>query len=404
MAIACTGDHAFAPSSDPHTLLRSVQLSEHAYNMAPVAPYDTAQLHVKAVMADGTPVLAPVQYSVKDSALFIDSSGVLHVRSTLIRSVNAVIYAAVTVSGVVQRDSAYVNVMTTVPQIPTRLAINGTDLYSGQAWNVPRSLVWPNLALGGIGRWEALDAAGVAQAGFIASARTSDSTVTQVVNANLAGALGPGSDYNDFNVYPVAPGHAWMFVSMYAFGKIYRDSLEVVIGRPQLYTIASSEDQQIIHDSLKTVLRFHPDSLTVPAGSDISWFAPPNCAPIPPDATGQSCRGTFINIDFDQPQYALASRIPPAYGTTPDVFESRFNSQADYARYVYNLVGGTGNIAPFGVMMMPDPLDCSEVLPINCRDASSAGFLVSGEARRFVTPGHYHYHTTQGASGVVVVE
>lgn len=397
---ACGGDAPFAPSSDAHTFLQQVVFSIRAFNLATIAPYDTVQLHASALLGDGTAAPTTVRYTTSDSALTVDANGFLRVRSALTRGPVAAISATATMGGVTRYDTAFVTVVTGAPVIPVRLVIddttwgfNGGDVIDSTLFD----RTWPHfdvdagLAIGA----HLIGPGNVPVNGLVFDVGTSDTTVIQSCRAATDGECSLGA------LQFRAAGRAWFRMSTYAYGTILRDSIQIVVGVPHYYGVGTRVVTRA-DSGIKTEFLFSPDSIVVPAGSDVSWFPPPGCAPLTPDPNGP-CRGEQIDVIFDDSiaQYVLASRIPAAYGITPDVYQNLFGngSYKDINRagnrLDKNVVGGAGNIALFGNVISAE---CSDVIPVTCR------YPDAGESRLFTRPGTYHYHSSRGARGVVVVQ
>jgi hypothetical protein len=234
--------------------------------------------------------------------------------------------------------------------------------------------------------------------GLVMDMTSSDSTVLFI-----GGDLG----YGQYELDGFGIGTVWVRLSTYAYGRVLSDSMQVTVGAPHLYGVTSAVVLKA-KDGISSELRFYPDSLTVPSGSDIRWYPPPECPPTTSDPNNTACKGTWIDITFDDPQYVLASRIPPAYGATADVFIDLLNSQnpyVDWLRLEYNETGGSGNIPSFGAVAVDSRVEtCRIVVPLNCTYGGAA------QARLFVRPGRYPYHVTEGpvgvkgAKGIIIVE
>lgn len=410
---ACGGnDAAFAPSTDPHALLQSVQLTEHAYNLSTSPPYDTARLHAVATLADGTPAALQIRYTSNDNAVYVDSTGAIQVKGLPVHQLvdqgvsgYATIVVAATLGKQTRRDSVKVHVTPGVPEIPERLSLSKSKNVDGLpagSWSDPQVLKWPTLNLGGEAAYFTENASRDTIAPILALPASSDTTVAAV------GFFGDASPL--IRIYPRDTGRAWVKISAYAYGKTLRDSIPITVGTSRMYGIRSVRTSHLTAAGVTRALEFAPDSLDVPAGSDVIWKAPHECAyddPTSPvdggtDFWGQpsrvnpACHGPAIDITFDDSvtQYVLASRIPPAFGTTLDVFFSNFaiDDGVFAPRIGKNDHGGSGNIGTFQNIEVP-PDVCSYVFPVNCINDAA-------EARLFMRPGRYAYRVKNGVPGI----
>jgi hypothetical protein len=140
-------------------------------------------------------------------------------------------------------------------------------------------------------------------------------------------------------------------VSVYAYGAIVHDSLLFTIGQPLFGDV--SIGRRTPTGQREPVAYFDPGTVLIAVGGNVLW-------------------GNFnffnnpVDIVFDDPSAAKMSTFPfPVYA--PD----------------------SGNVAPFTV------------------ETDSAGNQIggyAGAARRFTTPGRYHYHSEiSGSSGLIIV-
>lgn len=402
---ACGGDAAFAPSKDAHVLLRSVRLSGHAYNLSKLSPYDTVTLHATVLLADGTAVSVPLRYSTVGIAVQVDSS------TGFMRAVNAASFAgkstvkvSATYLGQTVRDSAVVVVIDGMPVFvhevrPTLEAYFGTPVTTlAFRWNAtPVALIQPR----------AYDNAGNTIDGIAIASESSDSTVISSAAGSAAG--------EETVVTGKKPGEAWLRASTYAYNKYILDSAKIRVDEPQVYKIEVVTTENIRHDTLVKRVHFSPDTLVVGPGSDVVWMAPApivygyrwSKGPFPPLPPGiidslevtDSSVGPAIDVKFDSAQYSLVSNIPVLYGTDSTHYRDVIN--ATTVVYANNEHGGSGDIAPFRIHVIgssnpfgPDP--CQKTIPVNC--------TLGREARRFTHLGVYHYHSSSGLQGVIIVK
>lgn len=378
--VACKTDKGFAPSREVHTLLQTVQIREHLYNLATVAPYDTAQLHVTATMADGSPATdVRIVYTTNIPRISVDSNGVLHATGAI--AGNGIVYASVTVGGQTVRDSARVNVTDGPPTLVDSIAAPDFFRFTNNGlvpWDHTFQLVWPDVGATSVsGTPVAFDALGNPIESVLVEMHSSDSGVVKVVD--LLGWLSSGVS---LDVRAISPGQAWLYTAAYAYGKTFHDSLLVTVKKPLLYRVFG---QRFTRPDGTFRYIFDPDSITVPAGSDISWN---NRMPAD-QCSGGFCKSPPLEVKFDEPQYALASRIPRAIDETDGL--------AYYITSSLNEHGGNGDIRAFQIVFDASGTgQCTFAPPYNC--------FKGNEARRFDRPGVYRYHSTQGATGVIVVQ
>lgn len=379
LSLGCGNDAAFAPSTDPSRLLRRVEFAEHAYNLSTEAPYDTVRLVVRAQMADGTPAPGRIRYTSSDPAISIDSTGLLRVlASPLYWSTTVVV--ALTIDGQTRRDSAEVVVL---PQPPPRMthvalrigaSVNSVEMKTfsfARGWNSGsqsqplQMTAWLEDSSGHWMKVVRIRADPVDTSIVTASGTSEGRTFLQDTSGFVGGAV---------NLRERGPGTTWVRFSTYAFGVTFKDSARVTIKVPNFYTIQSEYIPRVAVGTVKRKFVFEPAELSVPAGSDVSWTLP----------GGWDSAGPGMDIKFDEPQYALPASIPPY------VVDGQLNWDGFWA-YGINEHGGSGDIAPFRYQWCDT---CDVVTHPNTAGA---------EARRFVRPGRYPFHTSLGASGVLTV-
>lgn len=132
-----TGPAPLAPGAAYWTL----QFNHRAVNLALTAPYDTVLLHAAALTATGTPLAGAgaVTYTTSDSALHVDSTGLVRARYTT-NGATAHVIATLTAQGVTLTDTALFQVTDTVPHYPLAtfsIQVNPNDVDALQRTVVP---------------------------------------------------------------------------------------------------------------------------------------------------------------------------------------------------------------------------------------------------------------------------
>lgn len=370
--LACATDKAdFVTVVDQSRLLASVQLSQHAYNVSTVAPYDTFQLHVTAYMADGSVVPATtVKYSTVDpSTLNVDSTGFV----TAMTQNNGCtpVTVAVTYAGVTRKDSAYVGVISSAP--PT---ITGIDFAAAPGDTA--TLDAPNyFAIGhNLGQFPTGgvlvsdgDSSAISSQQFCASVASRDTTVVRAQER-----IGFDAYTNNF-LRAIDTGRTWVSISMFAYGKTFSDSVRVSVGLPHVYNVKTFVTPAITLPGQKQIVTFRPDSLTVTVGADVVFIAPDPTDPNAPDGPGRVTNVTFDNTSGIE---AVTDIDPGPFGfclTGGNCQGSNEHPQS-------------GNIPNFRFDFTGD----------------ISQWTSGQEARRFSKRGTYHYHNADGATGVIVVQ
>lgn len=361
---------AFAPTNDGSLLLKSVQFDMHAYNLATDLNYNRVQLHVTALMGDGSAAPAAVRYTASDTLIEIDSTGLLTALHPTPGPVT--VTASVTVRGVTRADTVRVRVFSGVPPaLVGWLAL--TPLPGDSAVLIG---AFPVAALIGGMDNKYLNAAAYDKDGNLVdvelSLQSSDPDVAIFCSCSFG------------QVTPRSPGLVWLHLSTYAFGTYFRDSLQLRVDSLRYYTVNTKLIPETPVPGVTQVLQFYPGEFTVPRGSDVVFISPvkvlggipsKHCA-WDPDPTTLFCYGAdeYLDVIFDDPSAASASvRIDPT--NTADPYAAFAN--------VYNSQHGSGNIPPFR---------------FNDVDGENPY-----QVRTFNTPGDYAFHNSRGGKGVIHV-
>lgn len=380
-ALGCGGDSAFAPSSDVHVLLKSVQLAEHAYNLSVVSPYDTVRVHAVAAMADGSPASGTIRYSTSDSTLTVDSSGFIHAYAVTGTRYGSYVYASITENGITRRDSALVRVFS-VPYLPANItcvipAFGNLRECRDTTYDLSGFRSGIIGARRSIVNFTVRDSVNSFVDSLVVAVTSSDTAVINLFDGIVASNVnGICCEAYEKAILIRDTGQAWIRFSTNAFGRNLRDSVRVRVGLPTRYKIRSGCNPCIDVGTVHKVWHFYPAVDTVPAGSDVIWLSP---------AALDDTIGPSWDVEFTEPAYALASSIPPL--AVNGVWTGTFDG------FGFNEHGGSGNIAPFQIVVRGDA------------DITQGRFVFLGaEARRFVTPGRYPFRSSAGAQGVLVVK
>lgn len=365
--LACGGaDRAiFAPTGDQHQLLISVRLSERAFNLTLAPPYNTVQLHATALLADSTTAPGTVQFrSTAPDKFIVDSTGLITaISSTQDGGVYRVL-ASVTYAGVTRRDTAFVCVTDQAP-----LDIRHVDILSGGVRydTIPSTDLdgaifgtGPANVFGGFS-----DATGTLISDpLCADVRAVDTTIIQQVSRTTGSTWAPGTT---IPLIIIDTGNTWMTVETYTYGKTLRDSLFVRVHPPRIHRVSMTYIPDIVVPGVPQVAVFSPNTLTVAPGNDVV-FENPCCHPP-------------ISITFDDPTGAEAAN---------DLVVGTYGELVEQGNFLggLNEHGGSGNIAAFqGINPPPE-----------------SGMANGSEARRFTRPGRHPFHSSNGATGVIIVQ
>jgi hypothetical protein len=371
-AAGCSTDATdFVVSADPHQLIKSLTLGEHVYNLATQSPYDRAQLNAVALMQDGTPVPGTIKYVSSDTfKVRVDSVGVLTgLDSNWTKGDGSlqpvIVTASVTQGGITRRDSAQVFVVVGPPPVTVDHIVvqplPGDSAVQPLVYGQILNLLGEGVAYAAVARKQMMAGA------YDASGTRLNALAVNIQAADTAVAIVAPSIYdpNSAYVYARRTGETWLYATTFAYGREYRDSILYRIGALKYYAIGVGNTVVSVNGTLQTVLGFAPDSIVVPAGSDVTWFAPQDA--------GGTASGSTVDVIFDDPSAAEFS--PRTYN--------------DFVgQILVNNSGGSGNIAPF---------QFKPALPPDYT------FALGRETRLFNKVGTFRYHNSHGGSGVIVV-
>lgn len=238
---------------DTGAMVSYLRFEHRAYNLAAVSPHDTVTLKVGAYNMNGERVHAPIEFHVTNNfAMEIDSAGLLKAKST---ASGALIRATATIDGVTRRDSAYVTITAAVPAaLPERVTFElnpGDSAKQGESEQFRRGRPvrviredanGNNMSALRVGVWQSdKSKAGVTQSG------------------------------NNATVIPYRPGKITLYISSYAYGRAFFDSLEYMVGWP--VTAYLSAYSIVPGGSREPIVQFHPQRITVGIGACVHWTA-----------------------------------------------------------------------------------------------------------------------------------
>lgn len=263
---------------DTGTLLSQIRFEHRAYNIAMGAPYDTVTLKAHGFTMHGDTLDVPVTYEVLDHlSLEIDSNNVLRAKKT-VSSAWVKAYST-SADGVTRRDSVYVSVAAAAPTVmPKRVAL---EHLPGDSAKFGNSMEY--------GRGKSLnlireDENGNNMNALIVGVRSSD------ISKSIITVSG-----STVRVTWRLPGQVIFYISSYAYGRAFSDSLQYLLGFPVSGYIAVYG--RIPGGSKDIILDFHPKRLIVGMGACVHWRAP---------VRGTVGFGIMTGIEFDDPMNALA--------------------------------------------------------------------------------------------------
>ena len=262
--LGCSGDTTGPAPTSPATLFWTVQLNEHAINLAVTPPFDTIRLVATARNAAGTPLstVGPITYRGTDSTVTVDSTGLVTAHYT---TSGTHVIASMTVNGVSLVDTAVIQVTPTPFAAPlatfsiqpqpdgldsAKIAVFQESQLNQFNGNIP---VYATIATGDPKTDTVcnVNGCGGSLAVFFAS---SDSTIAYI-------------DKNGF-VTTYRPGRVTFSATTWAYGVAKRDTLPFVIG----YTIRQNLIFIRIQDATghqRSGVTFSPPTDTVGVGSRV---------------------------------------------------------------------------------------------------------------------------------------
>lgn len=237
---------------DSSNVVADIRFEYRAYNLAMDSPYDTVQLNVRALSMSGNEVNVPITFEAENTDVMeIDSNGVIRALAT---TSNALVRAYTSIDNVVRRDSVYVSIATAAPKIlPKRVAI---ELNPGDSAKLGYS---EQFARGKQLKVVREDSLGTNMSTLKVGVWSSDTSRAIVTYSG-----------NTASVLPRLPGKVKFYVSSYAFGHGFLDSLEFLVAWPVSKTIVGRT--RLPSGSSKAIIEFHPRRVTVGVGACVHWY------------------------------------------------------------------------------------------------------------------------------------
>ncbi len=228
----------------------SLTLAPRAINLAMQPPYDTVTLNVIREMGDGSPVPGAVTYSVSNPAITVSPNGVVTALSPIAR---AIVRVSATYDGVTRTDSAIVSVIAGHPDL---LRDFGMRLSATDSAKIAVS--------GGGASYKQIPLIRDGQSGTNLSAvlvnmRVSDTTKARFVQSG-----------NAVRLTPLRPGRLILYVSSFAYGRAWEDSLDFTVGWPLLAYLRSFT--RVPPGQLNPIIDFYPNNLTLGVGACVVFW------------------------------------------------------------------------------------------------------------------------------------
>lgn len=354
--VACQMDKAsFVPITDAHQLLASIHLETRAYNLAVTPPYNRAQLHVAALLADGTVPDLKVTYRIlgNDTAITVDTAGWLTARAPTGSPIT--VRVSMTAAGVTLSDSAAVSVTDAAPAAQAKRVTIAPPPGDSAVQTFFYLDVIPSITSSkslSYGVYDIHNSPMPLTVGFASS----DTSVAIVDNNGVVRAL--------------RPGKTWISISTSAYGQAFRDSLEYRVDSLHFYIVKAAPVITVSSSDTLQETQFFPKELTVPVGSDVSFKADDReyqC-----DATGNICHSVAeTDVIFEDSTVADSSVHVPV---------NPFSGFNDH--------GGWGNI----------PRIRGSVNQL------TGEILAGAESRLFQRRGRFPFHNSSGGQGVIIVQ
>lgn len=237
-----TGHSSYLPPENFYAVLK---LEHHAINLSMIAPYDTLTLKTIQEMGDGNVAPGEVEYSVNNPAITV-TGGVLTAVSPVTK---AVVRATLTHDGITRTDSAFVSV---IAAAPNRLRNFGMKLNIGDSAKIGTgggNKVIPMVREG---------ESGANLSTLLVSFISSDPSVATIAQSG-----------SNLRVTPIRPGRVMLYLSTFAFGKAWQDSLPFTTGWSVLFTVPSYE--RYVTGSLTKMLDLSLNDVTVGVGGCVVW-------------------------------------------------------------------------------------------------------------------------------------
>lgn len=261
---------------DPQDLFWKLQLDHHAINLSldqSKPEYYTHKLVATPLRLDGTPLPSedlPTFVSSDTNRVKVSADGVLTARAVTAADAPVRVIATLTTGRgpVTNVDTAYVTVTNQVEEV---------ESFSIQPLR-------SNLGIG---------------YDTIMAARILDSNGDPISGLRVAysSSLPKVASYSpDGLVMPMTQGKAMLRASMLAYGKEFRDSVELTVGEPEVYHVHVN---YYVNEEGKNVMYADPAELTIKAGQGVSWG---------------SATGVLLGIVFDDPTNVGPSPVDGASG------------------------------------------------------------------------------------------
>jgi hypothetical protein len=240
----------------------ALTLNEHAVTLALTPPYDTIRLHAVARNANGDSLRSPgpVQYTVADSAVKIDSAGLVTAKyNTTARGKPTFVIASLqdTARHVTHVDTVFIQVTPTAPASPLTtfsIQLPTTD-------SAIRSVSDNAVTL----TPKVLDANGVSMGSNILVAYWSSDSVRGKITSRTVNTI---TDKGG-KLKGVRLGHVTYYATTWAYGVAMKDSL------PYTYTLSNKVLVSVLektpYESLTPILYFYPTVITVGVGAVVTW-------------------------------------------------------------------------------------------------------------------------------------
>lgn len=229
----------------PDEFYSVLELEHHAINLSTVAPYNTLILKTRKETGDGTVLPGEVEYSVSSSSISV-TDGVLTAISPVAK---AFVRATFTYKGIKRTDSAAVSV---VGGVPNQLRDFGMRLNAGDSAKVGLGAGSMRIPL----IREGMNGATLST--LLVHSAISDITVASISQSG-----------NNISINPGRPGRVMVYVSTFAYGQSWNDSLEVIIGWPVQFSLPTS--LRYVNGTLNTFLDFAYKDIMVGVGACVLW-------------------------------------------------------------------------------------------------------------------------------------
>lgn len=341
---ACSIDpEGLTTSIPPNELLQSVQMEYNTYNLAMESSFDTVTLRPRGVSATGEILVLPVNYQFDSDYIEVDSNGLV----TAIDVVSSTrVIATMNYYGVSQSDTAFISIVAN----SRKMNRVGLELNNGDSAKI--SVLASARPAPKMLRIIREDSSNTNVPSLLVSFAVSNSKFATVTQSG-----------SNLSVAPLLPGRVTVFTSTYAYGKVFRDSLEVVIGWPLLASVTAVS--RFVSGTTEPTLMAGIGTVRIGMRGCVVW--------------GNPSQELELDIIFDD---------------SMNVFS------ADSARalcYIYSSLDmsdgkpNSGNISPYK----------SEISP----GATSTITYSNTRSRVFTKPGRYRYYSRihPGFSGTIVV-